>query len=292
MTNFFSEINWHNILNMFYKIWHYTIVTVDSQEILIGNLVVALIFLVIGLKLSSKIKQKTHYYLKRNLVIEQDTSNVIEILVYYFFLALSAILALEMANIPLKIFAFFGGALAIGIGFGAQNIINNFISGIIILMEKPLKVGDIIEFGDYVGEITHVGSRCVILKDANLHEVIIPNSNLLENKFINWTYSNTIQRAMLVLEVAHKTDMKRVKNILEQILTQEVENILKDPAPEVLLSKFNQNGAVFELYFYHDLVQKLGSKELVNEINFKLAEKFEQENIEFALQTLNIKFYN
>jgi small-conductance mechanosensitive channel len=291
MMDYLPEINWSNIVAILSKIWNYSIVTVDAQDILIGNVVIAILLLFAGVKISSKVRYRANKYLKNHHLIDNDTSNVIEILVYYFCLSISFILALEMANIPLTVFAFVGGALAIGIGFGAQNIINNFISGIIILIEKPFRVGDIIEFGNYVGEISHVGSRCVILKDVNLHEVIIPNSSLLQNNFINWTYTDTIQRASLSIEVPHKTNLQKVKTILEQI-SEDIEYILKNPAPEVLLTSFSGTGAAFELYFYHDLRQPIGSKELINQLNFKLAEKFAQENLEFALQTVNIKLYN
>src|SRR5690606_18317118 len=108
---------------------------------------------------------------------------------------------LRMANVPLTVFTVVGGALAIGVGFGSQNIINNFVSGLILLLERPIRAGDFIEIGGTIGTVEKIGARStLLLTPSNMH-LIVPNSFFLEKEVLNWTLSDNVVRTEITLGV-------------------------------------------------------------------------------------------
>lgn len=113
------------------------------------------------------------------------------------------VFALITVNIPLMVFAFLGGALAIAAGFGAQNILNNFISGLILLLERPIKVGDIVEVEGIRGQIANIGGRCCQVRRFDGIDILIPNSSFLEKNVANWTLSDQQLRFTITLAAAY-----------------------------------------------------------------------------------------
>ena len=105
-----------------------------------------------------------------------------------------AVFALWVSEIPLTVFALAGGAIAIGVGFGSQNVVNNFISGLILLAERPIKVGDLIQVGDTFGEVETIGARSTKIKTFDNFHIIVPNGVFLEQNLINWTHSDNLVR--------------------------------------------------------------------------------------------------
>jgi small-conductance mechanosensitive channel len=158
-------------------------------------------------------------------------------------------ISLELTNVPLTIFTFLGGAVAIGVGFGSQNILNNFISGLILLAEQPIRVGDLIDIDGLSGNVEKIGARSTRVKTGANLEIIVPNSKFLESNVTNWTLSDTRMRTVVKVGVAYGSPTERVAAILKQAV-DECPLALPAPEPIILFKDFGDNSLSFEVHFW------------------------------------------
>ncbi|MBN1114834.1 MAG: mechanosensitive ion channel [Oligoflexia bacterium] len=167
-------------------------------------------------------------------------------LILIFMLLCGSILGFTYRNL-----AIIAGALGVGIGFGLQNIANNFISGIILLFERPIRVGDVLEIdGDFV-IVKHIGSRSTIVNTLNNSSIVIPNSHIISNNLINWTLSDNIIGLWVEVGVQYGTDTGKVTDIIAKVLDKNPQ-ILKTPVPNILFSQFADSSLVFRVRFWID----------------------------------------
>src|SRR4029077_15107707 len=152
------------------------------------------------------------------------------------------------------VFAFAGGALAIGLGFGMQTMLKNFVSGLILLFERPFRVGDVLEVSGQRGTVTEIGLRASVLQLWDGIETLIPNSSLLENNVSNWTYSNRKVRFSITVGVAYGSDTRRVIQLLGEVAERHGV-VEKDPKPQVLFTDFGESALIFELRFWVDVIK-------------------------------------
>jgi small-conductance mechanosensitive channel len=185
------------------------------------------------------------------------------------------VLILNLASIPLSVFAFAGGALAIGIGFGAQTIIKNFISGLILLFERKVRVGDIVELGGITGHVTAVDLRAATVLGFNGVEALIPNANFIENQVINWTYSNRLIRRELKLGVAYGTDVRLTETLMLGVAAKHP-HVATDPVPEVFFEDFGDSALAVALVYWVELEGPMSARrvdsDLRHDIYARLAE--------------------
>jgi small-conductance mechanosensitive channel len=164
----------------------------------------------------------------------------------YLIVGLGIIVAIVGAGIDLNSFALIAGALGVGIGFGLQDIVKNFISGLILIFERPIQVGDAVQVEELSGRVKHIGIRASIIKTWEGAEVIVPNGNLISNKLINWTFSDQLRRIDIKVGVAYGTDVSLVMETLLEC-TKQNDQLLKSPAPYVLFNDFAESYLEFEL---------------------------------------------
>ena len=138
---------------------------------------------------------------------------MIESLSFYALLVAFGLAALKYANVPLTVFTFLGGAIAIGVGFGSQNILNNFISGLILLAERPIKVGDLIQLGETYGNVTKIGARSTQIRTGENLDIIVPNSKFLENDVTNLTRRDDRLRTSISVGVAYGSPLERGRHL-------------------------------------------------------------------------------
>jgi small-conductance mechanosensitive channel len=143
-------------------------------------------------------------------------------------------------------FAILAGALGVGIGFGLQNVVNNFISGLILLFERPVKIGDTVSINDQWGTITSIGLRSTVIETLDRAEVIVPNSELIAEKVTNWTHTSSVSRIVLPVGVAYGTPLEDVLAILLKV-AQEHAEVLNNPAPTAIFTGFGDSSIDFEL---------------------------------------------
>jgi small-conductance mechanosensitive channel len=164
----------------------------------------------------------------------------------YLIIGFGIIIAMVTAGIDLSSFALLAGALGVGIGFGLQDIVRNFISGLILIFERPIQIGDAVQVDDISGRVLKIGIRSSIIKTWQGAEVIVPNGNLISNKLVNWTLSDQVRRIDIKTGVAYGTDVKVVMQTLLKCATDH-QQILTNPAPYVLFNDFAESYLEFEL---------------------------------------------
>jgi potassium efflux system protein len=167
-------------------------------------------------------------------------------LVHYAIILVGFLLALAALGVDLKNVTIIGGALGIGIGFGLQTIVNNFACGLILLFERPIKIGDYIEYNNDWAEIKKIGLRSTIVQTFDRADIIVPNSTLITNDIINWTHSDRFARIRLPIKVAYGSDVPQVMKIVLEC-AEETPSIMRAPAPKIYFLEFGESSLDFEL---------------------------------------------
>ncbi len=197
-------------------------------------------------------------------------------------LALAAVglllVTLNVVRIPITVFAFLGGALAIGVGFGTQTIIRNLISGMIVLMERRVQIGDVIELDGVTGTVTSVDLRSTTVSGADGLETIVPNSMLLEQKVTNWTLSNRCVRRSVSVGVAYGTPMRKAAELIEETARRHG-NVMKEPAPFVIFESFGDSAQVLTLYFWVELTPTVVAMRVASDLRFMLEKQLAEAGI-------------
>jgi potassium-dependent mechanosensitive channel len=191
-----------------------------------------------------------HFRLARGIPYAISTMLHYAILVLGFFLALGAL------GIDLTKLTILAGAFSVGIGFGLQNVINNFVSGLILLFERPIKVGDVIEVGGNVGEVTRIGIRASVIRTADGSEIIVPNGSLISSQVTNWTLSDRKRAVEVSVNVAGGADPPRVVELLKTTAAAHP-GVAKEPTPQVYVVNFSAGAVTFQLRAWIDRYEDL-----------------------------------
>jgi small-conductance mechanosensitive channel len=235
-------------------------ITVDGQPITgkrsvtVGKVVTALLILLIGYWITGVITRVLEPIIVKRLKIERNQAILIRRWLRVVLVVSLVLFSLVSVKIPLTIFAFAGGALAIGLGFGMQTVLKNFVSGIILLFERPFRVGDVLDVAGHRGMVTSIGLRASVLQLWDGTETLIPNSSLLENNVTNWTYSNHMVRFTVAVGVAYGSDPRRVVQLLTELSARHG-LVEKSPAPQVLFTDFGESALMFELRFWVNVLR-------------------------------------
>ncbi len=190
-------------------------------------------------------------------------------------------MVLEFLDVPLAAFAFVSGAVAIGVGFGAQNILNNFISGWILMWERPIKIGDFLELGDVRGTVESIDTRSTRIRRVDGVHLLVPNSSLLENTVTNWTLIDRLVRTSVVVGVAYGSDVQRVRELLNQAASEQTD-VLKDPPHNVLFDDFGDSALVFTLDVWVYAGAERGLRVIRSELRFRIDQLFRENDVVIA----------
>lgn len=212
------------LLDIFDVVWSYTILSVSGHNVALGNIACAIAFTMFGIKNWKYAKIFIHNHAHNSssewINVNPNIGATYEKILSILAVVVYAIIALEILNIPLEAFAFISGALALGIGLGAQNLINNFMSSVTISLEKTVKIGDLISVNGITGIIKSIGNRCVVVSTTGGSTVSIPNSKILQESLLNLTHTSSI--------VQYKTEL--IFNKYRMITHKDVEE-----SPESLM---------------------------------------------------------
>jgi small-conductance mechanosensitive channel len=279
--------------NILHSVWRFELFSIEdsvevagqkvvtSRGVTVGKSVGALILFLFGYSIAAFIGRRVQQVLIARFAISSHQANVIRRWLMALTIFTLFIITLNLARIPLTVFAFLGGALAIGIGFGTQTIIKNFISGILILLERNMKVGDTIDVDGVVGRIVTVDMRASTILGFDGVETVIPNSTFLENKVTNWTHTNAKLRRIVRVGVNYGSHTPQVRDILAECGNNH-SRILKDPPPEVLFEDFGDSSLVFALYFWIDYGPDVNPLQVASDLRFMIYQRFAEEGIGLA----------
>ena len=191
------------------------------------------------------------------------------------------LIALRTVNFPLTAFTFAGGALAIGIGFGSQNIMNNFISGLILMLERPVRANDLVELENTHGVIEHIGARSTRIRATDGRHLIVPNSFFLENNVVNWTLSDDLIRTPLSVGVEYGSPTRLVQQLIHQAL-EENPKVLQKPKPIVIFSEFGDNSLNFDAHFWTRARSPMDVHQLCGDVRFRIDDLFREHDLVIA----------
>jgi potassium-dependent mechanosensitive channel len=209
--------------------------------------------------------------------MDRGVRDAIKKLLHYTLIFLGFLLAISLAGIDLKNFAVLAGALGIGIGFGLQNIVNNFVSGIILLFERPIKVGDMVVIEGEWGTVRKIGLRSTVVETIDQSEIIVPNSDLVAQKVTNWTLSTKVARVTLPVGVAYGSDLAKVLEVLLEAAGKP-EEVLADPAPSAIFTGFGNSSLDFELRVW---ISDIARRQVVrSELGQHVDQRFRETGVE------------
>jgi potassium efflux system protein len=267
--------------------WNYELASIDDRPITVRKIVSGLILFLCGWFASRFVSQLVGHRLLPRFGMDAGIASALQSIVFYVLVLSFGFLALEWSNVPLTVFTFMGGAVAIGVGFGSQNVLNNFISGLILLAERPIRVGDLVDIDGLYGTIERVGPRSTRVKTGSNLEIIVPNSKFLENNVTNWTLSDTRIRTKVTIGVAYGSPTRETSRLLHQAVTEHP-NVLSDPEPIVLFREFGDNALAFEVHFWIRMRTVMQGQKIESEIRHTLDTLLSEANITIAFPQRDI----
>jgi potassium-dependent mechanosensitive channel len=255
-------------------VWNFVLVkSADKKPLItVGTIVGGVVLLGLGYIAAGMISRWVARRLHTQLRLSKSGVAPLQSLTFYLLLGTFTLGSLNVLHVPIAVFSFLGGALAIGAGFGSQNIVNNFISGLILLVERPIRVADVIELDGMVGTVTEIGARSTKIATSGNREMIVPNSKLLETNVINWTLSDDVGGCNVKIGVAYGSPTREVERLLKHAADSHPK-VLRDPAPEVIFSDFASDSLLFELRFRVNL-RESRKVDVESELRFAIDELF------------------
>lgn len=259
---------------------------IGSSDFSLLTIFSILIYLVVLYFVSSRIRI---VMLKRLARFQSSKVETVSLLLHYFILTVGTLIILQSAGLDLSTLTVLAGAIGIGLGFGFQNVANNFISGLIILFERPIKVGDRIELGEIMGQVMRIGLRSTTVLTNDNISIIIPNADFISDNVINWNHTDDIVRLRIPIGVSYNADPQKVVEVLEAAI-KKVEGVLNDRESDVILDSFEDSSLKFFVRVWtQDFSKKPGK--LKHNVNMAIWEALKKENIQipFPQMDLHIK---
>ncbi|MBR0202783.1 MAG: mechanosensitive ion channel [Synergistaceae bacterium] len=258
----------------------------EGYSVTVWKLTVAILVFLSSFFLSSWGSNWIKRRMLRRVKASVTAANAVQRITFYILWVAFALIALNIVQIPLTAFAFMGGAIAVGLGFGMQNIFNNLISGFIVIFSRPFKVHDIVEVSGVQGTVEDIGSRSTTIKTWDGLDVVLPNRYFLENSVTNWTKSDIKKREILKVGVSYDADSREVEKILLDIVNGH-SSVLKNPAPSVIFKNFGDNALEFEIYYWIELKKSSGMK-VSSDMRHHIMAVFKREGINIPYPQMDI----
>lgn len=205
----------------------------------------------------------------------------------YTLLAVGVLLIVQTAGIDLTTFHVLAGAIGIGVGFGLQNVVSNFFAGLIIMFERPIKLGDRIELDGVEGDVVEIGARATTVLTNDNIAIIVPNSKFITENVVNWKWNDERVRFRIPVSVAYSSDARRVEALLLEVARAE-RDVLEEPAPAVRFIEFGDSGLAFELRAWTSSLTHRRGK-LVSALNHAIYQRFRAEGIEFPYPARDLR---
>ncbi|MDH5391653.1 MAG: mechanosensitive ion channel [Gammaproteobacteria bacterium] len=276
------------------EVQHYVIdgFTIGSLRITPSRIIIAVASLALLLSFSGWFKNRLEKKWLPETQIERGAREAIVSISGYTGVILSAIISLGIAGLDFSNLAIIAGALSLGIGFGLQNIVNNFVSGIILLLERPVKTGDWIEVGATEGYVRKIRIRSTQIQTFDRADVIVPNSELISGQVTNWMLRDTRGRIKVPVGVAYGTDTEKVKSLLLALAASHAEVIKDDQSREiqVYFLAFGESSLDFELRCHIVNIDQRVS--VISDLNFAIEKAFRENNIEIPFPQRDLHLHN
>ncbi|MFO1316764.1 MAG: mechanosensitive ion channel [Burkholderiales bacterium] len=282
------------------RLWNYEVLTVDdtyetadgrklnvSRGITVGKTLGAVLIVVVGYWLTRGIMRRTERVMVARGRVAPQSAALLRSWVLFAATAILVVIALAIASIPLTVFAFLGGALAIAAGFGLQTLLKNLVAGIILLVERPMRLNDLVEVEGVRGRVTEIGVRASTIRTGDGIESLLPNSAFLEGKLTNWTYSSPQTRQTIVVGVAYGTPLREAADVLAGVLARHG-LVLKAPAPQVYLDEYADSAIRFALTYWLDMTPDSDARRVKSDLLHMVDSAFAEAGIRMPFPQLDV----
>lgn len=274
------------MVDWFEKIMNYSLFHLGESNLTIGLVITLVTSLILLFVISEWLRKILVNKILKRYQLEISTRQSIGTMVKYFLILAGLFSILQTTGIDLSAFGILAGAIGVGIGFGLQNITNNFISGLIILFEQPIKIGDRIEVGDVSGDVIKISARSTMIVTNDNISIIVPNSQFIDSQVINWSHNDRNIRFNFPVGVSYKENPEKVKNVLLQVAKAN-EGVLSNPSPDVIFEEFGDNSLNFNLRVWtSEYISK--PKVLRSLLYYEIFKQFSEEGIEIPFPQRDI----
>ena len=275
-------------MNNVKEILYYPLFTINQTSITIISILLFVLILIGFIIFAKLIKNRFLIKLLTKFRIEEGIQFTLTKISQYIIVFVGTVVALQFVGIDLTGLAVVLGFLSVGIGFGLQNVTSNFISGIILLFERPIKIGDRVTVGDTEGDVKNINIRSTTIQSVNNIAYIVPNSEFISTTVINWSHGDNRLRVDLDVGVSYNSDLDLVLSVLKEIALNN-NNVLQSPMPEVHLREFGDSSWNMRLRVWID--KPKNHYYVRSEINCEIVRKFRKHNIEipFPQRDLHLK---
>jgi small-conductance mechanosensitive channel len=256
-----------------------------------GEIVIFFLVIWLSVYVSNIVRSVLEEDILNKMKLEKGLPHTISMMARYTLITIGIFLAVSAAGIPFSDFAIIFGAFGVGIGFGLQNIFNNLVSGLILLFERPIKIGDTIEVGQLMGNVRSIGIRSSNVRTFDGAEIIVPNGNLISNEVINWTLSDQTRRIEVIVGVSYSSDPHKVQEILLNVLSSHKE-IVQNPEPNVYFRDLGESSLDFRMLCWTERFDQW--VRIKSEIIFMVFDALKEANIEipFPQRDLHVRSVN
>jgi potassium efflux system protein len=256
-----------------------------TSALSVADIFTALLIFVLTLVMARNLPGLLEVMVLSRLELKQGSAYAISALLSYSIVGTGLVVALATLGVAWSQLQWLVAALGVGLGFGLQEIFANFVSGLIILFERPMRIGDTITLGNLTGTVSRIRIRATTVTDFDRKEIIIPNKTFVTDQLINWSLSDTITRVVLSFGVAYGSDLRLVHRLLRQV-ADENPRVLGDPEPQVFFMSYGESTLNFELRIF---VNSLGDRLFAtDEINCRVGELFAEHGIDIAFNQLDV----
>ncbi len=269
-----TDTLWKSI-NYYYK--EFVLFKIQDVGITLSHLIVALMAIILSVVVSKMVR----IFLRRQVFSKMHVDKGLEYallrFVHYLILVIGVYIGLNTINIPLGAVIGLFAVLGVGIGFGLQNLAANFISGVILLLERPVKIGDRLEVNDVWGDVKHISLRTTLIVTPDDISIIVPNSKLLENEVINYSYGDPKIRLRIEVGIAYGSDCEKATDLLLQTALDN-RQVLSHPAPKVWFREFGDSSLNFMLLCW--IANAENKFDTISELNYAIDKAFRDHGIE------------
>ncbi len=296
LSNFFEEAVFkigfesYSAVGPVGSVLKYPLLSINGQEVTFGKILVGLVFLAAGIVASKFIIKIISQKLLHRVVDSEAAIHAIESLTFYVMVVFFFLVALQVANIPITIFTYVAAAAGIAVGLGSQKIVYNFFSGIIILIEQPIKKGDYVKVGKIFGRVEEVGTRATKINSVENKHLILPNSRMIEEDVENLTHNSKRIKAEIKVGVRYGSDIATVKQLLNEAAKENIAT-LKSREPLVLFENFGDSSLEFTLLFDIKLNNLLDERRITSAVREVIDAKFREHGVVIAFPQRDVHMH-
>lgn len=283
------ETTWRDFLGQVHFVMSYQLFEIDGNGITLWKLLSGIVLLAVGYLVSRRASREVEKRVLIHMPIEESLRYTFRQLIFYFLLFITTLFTLRALNVPITIFTVLGGALAVGIGFGSQNLVNNFISGLLVMAERPMRVGDFIEVEGVSGKVDNIGIRSTTIRNMQNVLVTIPNTVFIEKNLTNWTMSGQVP-SIIRIGIAYDSDLGKFQDAVLRSI-RSVSQYLLEPAPAIAFVDFGDSALMFDVVTFLPSSEFPNRKMIESQLRFKLLQEFQTAGIQipFPIRDLLMK---